>query len=120
MGGSAGAGCGYWWRMARDLGSGSTHGKEWRQGTTIEAQRGGGGGGGGGAFGNVTENEAPPPPPFLFIRPRGCRKASKGQFRYNSEILAKDSIYKIIKKIKIKIRLYNKKGKLLKIAYYEN
>ena len=45
MGGSAGAGCGYWWRMARDLGSGSTHGKEWRQGTTIEAQRGGGGGG---------------------------------------------------------------------------
>ena len=46
MGGSAGAVHGYWWRTARDLGSGSAHGKEWRQGTAMEAQGGGGGGGG--------------------------------------------------------------------------
>ena len=44
MGDSAGARRGYWWRTARDLGSGTAHGKEWRQGTAIEAPRGGGGG----------------------------------------------------------------------------
>ena len=43
VGGSAGAVHGYWWRTTRDLGSGSAHGKEWRQGTAMEAQGGGGG-----------------------------------------------------------------------------
>ena len=45
VGGSAGAGRDYWWRTARDLGSSTAHGKEWRQGTAMEAWGGGGGGG---------------------------------------------------------------------------
>ena len=32
----SGSGRQCWWRTARDLGSGSAHGKEWRQGTTMK------------------------------------------------------------------------------------
>ena len=65
----------------RDLGSGTAHGQEWRQGTANGGSRAGGGGGGGLIFIHISKREGGPP----FSLYNAVRKP-KGQFRYNSEI----------------------------------
>ena len=54
----------------RDLGSGTAHGQEWRQGTANGGSRaGGGGGGGGGASFSFTFPKEKGGPPSLYIMP---------------------------------------------------